>query len=76
MGTVDDQIARDLGIDREHLQGLCALWIMGADPRVMAAELGVSATLLTWYLFMARKTDLDDLGEHTVHFKHPNSSTN
>lgn len=75
METVDDHISRDLGIDREQLQGLCALWVMGAKPEDLAAGLGVSHLILTWYLIAARKTELDELEESTVHYKDSNQST-
>lgn len=69
MGIANDQIRADLGIDREQLEGLCALWVMGADVDVLAASIGVKKILLQWYLLMARKTQLD---ENAVDYKDPN----
>ncbi len=69
MGIANDQIRADLGIDREQLEGLCALWVMGADVGVLAASIGVKKILLQWYLLMVRKTQLD---ENAVDYKDPN----
>lgn len=60
MATVDEQLKEDLGITRLELEGLCAMWMMGAEVAVMAKELGVPRSALAWWLITARNTYLTE----------------
>lgn len=73
MGTVKKSSVNLREITEEQFEAAYVMWRSGADARALADELAISGAALSWCFLMR---SADKLGEYTVHFKHPNSSTN